>query len=545
MLKLSDLRKTTRRTVNAEVRTVYPHFLRDRTLAPRIEMAVRYMERNLGRPRREMDAEMVVHLFGDHKLARCIVACLASTYRYRPRTFAEMLPREQVDALARLDITNASELRLWIFRRVNATLPGFAGGIERATFVRSAADALGIGPDELERLMTLDAPEQAILVRTGPVPSADDVIARYNYDVAAALLANAPVVRIALSQLPANPAAVLALCAEMGVHADLTRRELVLQGRQDMLESWARHGARLVRALSWLLASGLHARSGEALVAAPTGGEWRFRLDEEILTFLGGTSAPMFALGDLLDATRRLDALLADFAALRRAGRDDGWALRRVSEPLVLAGGVVPVYAAGMRNGKRVVLVPAPSAGEGAQRLADVTPEVPVACVHMLPEVGGEQRSQQDSALPLVEYARRGDLAALPDALAEAVGETERSASRARMDAVLAEARTAGMLAEARLAELLVCTEDEVPLLFGAPEAQAQWSARGLQYIEGFGLCTDDVVRRARAATEGLDGLLTRQDGAARRMRVLGQRLREMTGAREGIECLLAYLGAA
>ena len=83
MLKLTDLRKTTRRVVkDDDLRVVYPRFLRDRSLAPRIELATRYLEKMVGHARRELDQEVVAQLFGDHKLARCIIACLAASYRY-------------------------------------------------------------------------------------------------------------------------------------------------------------------------------------------------------------------------------------------------------------------------------------------------------------------------------------------------------------------------------------------------------------------------------------------------------------------------------
>src|SRR6185312_3028466 len=155
MLKLADLRKTTRRAGDGDLRVVYPRFLRDRTLAPRIEMAVRYLERMLGHPRRELEAEVIVQLFGDHKLARCILACLAETYRHRPRPFAELLPPERVAALAARGLTDASTLRLWLFRRANAELPGFVGGAERAAFLRAAGQELSLAPDLFETLITL------------------------------------------------------------------------------------------------------------------------------------------------------------------------------------------------------------------------------------------------------------------------------------------------------------------------------------------------------------------------------------------------------
>ena len=74
---------------------------------------------------------------------------------------------------------------------------------------------------------------------------------------------------------------------------------------------------------------------------------------------------------------------------------------------------------------------------------------------------------------------------------------------------------------------------------------KAARQARGLQYVEGFGLCTGAVLTRARAAAEDVAILRERADGPARVVRALGRRLREVTGASEGIECLIAYLGAA
>src|SRR5258708_2072256 len=96
MLKLTDLRKTTRRASSGDGRTLHPHFLRDRSQAPRIEKAIAYLETMLGHTRQELDQEVLVQLFGDHKLARCLVACLAATYRHRSRAFAELLPAPQI-----------------------------------------------------------------------------------------------------------------------------------------------------------------------------------------------------------------------------------------------------------------------------------------------------------------------------------------------------------------------------------------------------------------------------------------------------------------
>ncbi len=544
MLKLADLRKTTRRSGEGGLRAVYPRFLRDRALAPRIELAIRYLEKMLGRTRRELDAEVIVGLFGDHKLARCMLACLASSYRHRARTFAEVLPAETVAALAAAGITTPSGLRLALFRRANQRYPGFVGAIERAPFLAGAGQELGLASEQIEQLIVLDEPSQAVLVRTGAVPAAEDVRAGYNYAVAAALLANAPLVRIALARSARDAAAVRALCARVGVRASLSARELVLHGQQDGMQSWARHGMKLVRILSWLLACGLPARSAEALVAAPQGGQWRFRLDAETLGYLGARADAEFAVADLLAATERQETLAAEFNALRRAGEDQGWTLRRASEPLIVAGSIIPALFLCTTGSVRVSLVPAPGAGAGAARLAQVAQRQPIVTLRL-----GKSASRQIEPAPTLVYAGRGDLAALPALLEEAAAGAERTASAARLEALFDEVRAAGVLTEAGLAERLGCPEEEVAERLAAPELDAALDAArahsSLHYVEGFGLCTGAVLTRARAAAADVANLRERSDGAARVARVLGRRLREVTGASEGIECLIAYLGAA
>jgi hypothetical protein len=542
MLKLADLRKTTRRSGEGDLRTIYPRFLRDRTLLPRIELAIRYLEKMLGRTRRELDAEVMVGIFGDHKLARCILACLASSYRHRARTFAEVLPPETAASLAAAGITTPSELRLHLFRRANRRHAGFVGAAERASFLGDAGAELSLSCEQIEQLIALDEPSQAVLVRSGPVPSADDMRARYNHAVAAALLANAPVVRITLARSPRDAASVRALCDRCGVRASLSARELVLHGQQDGMQGWARHGSKLARLLSWLLAAGLPARAGEALVAAPQGGQWRFRLDGEILGYLGMCDGPEFAAADLLHAVERQERMVADFASLRRAGEDRGWRLRRAVEPLIVAGAVIPALFLCARGSERVELVPAPIAALGSASLRAVAERVPLVALQVRACPDGDRDGER---VPTLRYAVREDVARLPELLEAAAAGAERRASAARLEALFDEVRAAGVLTDAALAERLGCAEEEVAERLASPEWETTRERHGLHYVEGFGLCTGAVLTRARTAAADVASLRERTDGPARVARVLGRRLREVTGASEGIECLIAYLGAA
>src|SRR5258706_10382708 len=240
MLKLQDLRKTTRRAGDGDLRIVYPKFLRDRTLAPRLDMAVRDLEGALGRTRRELDEEVIIQVFGGRKPARCIIGCLAASYRHRARTFAEVLPPEQCAALVAAGIATPSELRLWLFRAVNRLHAGFASAAERPAILREAGEALGLSARQVEQLISLDQPANAVLARMGPRPSPAEGIARFNYETAPALLANAALVRISLARVPGDPLAMRALCERAGVAAELAGGGLVLQGGAGALGHQAR-----------------------------------------------------------------------------------------------------------------------------------------------------------------------------------------------------------------------------------------------------------------------------------------------------------------
>lgn len=554
MLKLTDLRKTTRRSGADGARVVYPHFLRDRALAPRIELAMRYLESMLGRIRSELDQEVIVQLFGDHKVARCVIAALASSYRHRARTFAEVLPAEQLLALEASGLTTPSQLRLWLYARANHELDGFVGATDRAPFLAGAASTLHLPAETIEHLLTLDQVAHAVLVRTGPKPSADDVIARFNYETAAALLANASLVRLSLRGSVREAGAILARCRQMRVRADVSGRELTLHGQQDAFEGWARHGARVVRLLTGLLAGGLDVRSGEATVAAPGGGTWSFRLDAESLGYLGmpvGPSmAPWFTHDTLLGSWQHMDLLANDFANVRRAGGGGGWSLRRAGQPLVVADGVVPALFVATCGERQVILVPAPTAAPAMASLAELASRLPLVAVELLPADGAAAEPTQPQApgeLPVrLCWRRRGDAAALPELLARSVDVADRNGALSRVGELVDEVARVGVMTEPRVAEWLGCAEDDVAARLVTPATRTLFAGRGVRYIEGFGLCGADVLARARAAAEDVARLRGDQPvGPAWTARVLGRRLREVTGTSERIECLIAYLGAA
>ena len=73
--KITDFKKTTR-TADGE-RLLYPYQIRDDRYTASIGYATAYYERMIGRRRAEFEAETLLEFFGDARLARGLVACLA------------------------------------------------------------------------------------------------------------------------------------------------------------------------------------------------------------------------------------------------------------------------------------------------------------------------------------------------------------------------------------------------------------------------------------------------------------------------------------
>ena len=109
--RIQDLCKTTRRASGDGLPRLFPRILGDDRLDPRLGIALRFFETHLGRPRREFDAEALVTLFGNPRLARCLIRCLSRAYGYRARALADVLGAERAAALAERGLTTPAHLR--------------------------------------------------------------------------------------------------------------------------------------------------------------------------------------------------------------------------------------------------------------------------------------------------------------------------------------------------------------------------------------------------------------------------------------------------
>jgi hypothetical protein len=268
---LSDVRITTRRPTGADdeaLPLLYPRLLRDAAFLPKIAIAISYFESMVGKERREFDPELLVQFFGDHKLARSIVASLARRYRYRTPPLEEVIKPGALLRLRRAGLDRPRLLRLELYDRANAEGPGFLATGRHADLHGKLERRFRLRRGDLDRLLHLDADEHAILTRVGPgadgstgvgsAPEPKEVMAFYNFDALDTLLRRAEQVDLAVAGLTEDDRADLHARAaaegvtvelKTGMRATLTR----YRGRQDSMGLWSRHGRRVSRAVTALV----------------------------------------------------------------------------------------------------------------------------------------------------------------------------------------------------------------------------------------------------------------------------------------------------
>jgi hypothetical protein len=294
-IAFKDLRFSTRRNGQAPP-SLHPRLLRDDSLLARLDIAIQYFESMRGRPRRDFDAEVLVHFFGDHRLTRGLVAALARSYRFRAPSLDQALGSETAERLRRLGIASPRDLRLSLFDRVNDFGYGFLPPQQRLDVLRELAGELGLPPARLETLLHLDADGSAELIRVGAEPRPADIRAHYNLSALYSLLRYAE--RIVLTLRPAGEAAwrgAHRLCAANGVETSLVRRgggaTLELHGRPDALGLWSRHGARVARSVIQLLERDRAAVGDGRAELALRQRQASLKLTPELLDLLAGSPA--------------------------------------------------------------------------------------------------------------------------------------------------------------------------------------------------------------------------------------------------------------
>jgi len=542
--KTTDFKKTTRTTDGQRV--LYPYQIKDDRYTASIGYAIAYYERMVGRRRAEFEAETLLEFFGDPRLARGLVACLARTYAWREQTFADALGDETARALWRAGLASPAALRAKLYGLANGRYGGVILPQERAealeflcdrisadmtektedgrrktnddsTFRPSSSD-LRLTPAQFERALTLDSEEQHVLVKLGPTPEPSDIIALYNYHSLETALCHAEILRLHLRgpvwniiRSTHNLARRYRLRYEVsGAPRTLfdDRIELALHGGHSPGKgayAATRAGRRVVRALLRLLAAHPDSLTGGEALVQLKGQKLTLRLDGRAVQVLG-VAARQPAISGVAADSEISEPWDEDIAATFQkawgrafvGGRTAGWRLRRDPEPLIGEGAMVVPDFAMIRGSERLAL---------CLTTGVVTTE---ALTRDLARLGGG-RTQALAIVP--SHAAEGlracpvPLATYSERPAEAIGALiatlERRHPRRRPEQTL----TPWQQLEQLIAEEGFVEERTVATLMGClPEEAAKlvqrWGGAALHALPGLGVCAPESLDEIRQLIE-------------------------------------------
>lgn len=539
--KTTDFKKTTRATDGQRV--LYPYQIKDDRYTASIGYAIAYYERMVGRRRAEFEAETLLEFFGDPRLARGLVACLARTYAWREQTFGDALGDETARALWRAGLTRPADLRAKLYGLANGRYGGVILPHERAealeflcerisasvteqtegerpkaeddATIRPPSSLLRLTPAQFERALTLDSEEQHVLVKLGPTPEPSDIVALYNYHSLETALCHTEILRLRLRgpvwniiRSAHNLARRYRLRYEVsGAPRTLfdDRIELALHGGQAAgkgARGASRAGRRVVRALLRLLAAHPDSLSGGEALVELKGQKLALKLDGRAVQVLG-IAARQPTISGVAEISEPWDEDIA--ATFQKAwgrafvgGRTAGWRLRRDPEPLIGEGAMVVPDFAMVRGSERLAL---------CLTTGIVTTE---ALTRDLTRLGGG-RTQALAIVP--SHAAEGlracpvPLATYSDRPAEAIGALvatlERRHPRRRPEQTL----TPWQQLEHMVAEEGFVEEQTVATLMGClPEEAAKliqrWGGPTLHALPGLGVCAPEALDEIRQLIE-------------------------------------------
>lgn len=517
----ADFKKTSRKS--GDGRQIYPYQIRDDRYTAAIGYAIAYYERMVSRRRAEFEADTLLEFFGDPKLARGLVACLARTYVWREQRFGEALGPEVAQTLHNAEIATPADMRARLYGLANGRYGGVILPAERPEALAflcerineqatakaaSNAPTLPVKPEHVERALILDSEDQRVLVKQGPMPEPKELVARYNYHSLETAICHAETLQLQLRGQVWN--------IMRSVH-NLARRyrlryeviggprtlfdeqiDVVIHGHRDALGNWTRAGRRVARVLLRLLAAHPDTlRNGIALVHVG-GKASTLVLDDRALSVLGVAAGEQSADGDAWE--QDVSELFQRAWSRAYVGRRSaGWRLRRDPEPLIGAGAVLVPDFVLQRGSERQMLCIATgrATAEALVRdLAQLGGRSPVLAV--VP--GHVAETLRACPVPLATYDEQPS-----EAIPSLVLMLERRFPRGEHGAL-----TPWQRLERRVAEEGFVGQEDVAVLLGCPEEEAlqtvrRWGGTGLHVLPGLGVCTPDAVVDIRQAIEQSD----------------------------------------
>ena len=461
-------------------RRLYPHQLKDDRYTAALRFAVDYYERSVGRPRAELDAAALLEFFGDPKLARGLVACLAQSYRWATPTLRELLGDARADTLASGEIARPADLRARLYTLTNADHDGMLLPEERdPALARLVTQLLPEHPTdagELLRALYLDAEQERRLERVGPVPTPADLAARYNFQSIDTALRLAERVRLDVADQDA-----LALLRELADAEQLpllsTDLSATISVPVDPLAGRTRSGRRLARLLTRLLTRHPQALSSGSAKVRIGGSAATLLLEPGLLRVLGGLAKPA---GLTAWCPAETEALWRAWGRAYIGGKTGGWRARRDPAPSVTAAGSAQPDLVAIRGQQSVPLWLAASNASALQRRVAAL-ALPHALV-IAPEAAGEYGFAAHATPAETVLALTKRLAALVPA----------SQERSPWEQLRRRVQDEGFISAAAAAALLGCTEDQLTERIGR-------SGADLAVVPEIGVCASAALHELRA----------------------------------------------
>lgn len=539
--------------------SVAPRLIRPRDAHDSLGSLIGLYEASLDSARVDFPEDRAAQLTGDHRLARCLTACLSDWYQWTSAPWPQPATPGEAAALALHSIDSPGALRLALYDHISSAHGGFLPATVRERALDAFASGLGLARSTLDALLAQDDPRAARLARlTTAAPSPAELAARYNQRAVESLLASASEVTWRIepregASLGTTVKRVCFLASTMGVSYEVAfdepgqsdraesedvparlvaergaaytaptsieraRRPVVitLHGPREIMGGINSYGDRLARLCRALLGyrrsspesaalAGLDTLAGSATVHLH-GRLCHFALDERLTRLLQADASP----GD--DASQADDVtfdsslehrLHADFAALERAGETAGWRLEREPEP-VIAGDTILVPDFALTRDQRRVYVEVAGywrpdyRARKARKLGALRGAI--AMIVAAPDDARAEFTGLDASYPFLWY--RNDAISAP-ALVSAV-------ERAYDDfsARLAALDLPRLLAEIARREVIPPTEAAAALRSytraeqaRATQALAEFAASqgapAPEWVDGLGLCAPSLLDR-------------------------------------------------
>ncbi len=180
-------------TKKNSIRYLQPFFLsrQDKEIAAKIKKTINYFEKLVTKELKQasFDKNEIIEIFGDYKIGSCILQTLGRYYEFQAPTFDAFESRES--NFLKEGITSPSDLRIFLFNKINEDKAGFLSNTDKERFLKKIANSFEVDVDKLEELLWLDDESNQILVREeDQPPSEEDIINTYNWHVIDTIVKN-------------------------------------------------------------------------------------------------------------------------------------------------------------------------------------------------------------------------------------------------------------------------------------------------------------------------------------------------------------------